>query len=258
MATKVTPKQTEKTNVKSADKEKLAAERAKLIEKSLPACIKSLEANFEAEAAVPTSFLDVVDIVSKEVVRNEFTSDETRTLTRRAIVEAFNATHPKAAHITVEGLTKNPSLNSNVSRIVSLACPKSDKIAEQIEAAREKGVGVVALSQVASGKLTAAQAAKSQGRGGNVAQKSKNKEALDKGIESVDVLSDAIVKLMGKGVKGGISTVDILTCSLNAYLFLTTEDETYKDQEDDDKRAEVIETFDACLEAEKATEKSAK
>lgn len=257
MATKVAPKQTEKPNVKAAaDKEKLAAERAKLIEKSLPTVTDAVMQNVEAEEKVPTTFLELCDVISGEVEENEFTRDETKTLISMALMEVWNDKHAKSEQLKdLAEVIKSPILKFKISRILNLAHPKDKKIAIQIELAREKGVGIVALNAVATGAKKASEVAKSLGKGGNTKAKSAAKAAQDKGIEDVNKFTDAITTVAGKGVKGGISTLDIMTCFLSVYLELTEADEDYKDKDDDDKREELTEAFEACISGRNASQK---
>jgi hypothetical protein len=220
MATKVAPKaKTEtKTKVDAKAKEAQAAAIAKAVEKEIPAVVELIQANIDAESSVSQTFLELVDGITEIAENNEFDRDAVTLLVKSALVTQYNDGKPSKNQIEAKDVGSHAVLKFKLSRIVNLASPKTPEIAKQLSLAREKGVKIADLNKVATGGITAAQAAKSLGRGGNVKAKSqeKNKNGA-KVIEDADAYGSQFAGLLGRVIAGGVEDSEIAEMTIEQF-----------------------------------------
>lgn len=233
MSNNMPTKTAQKTNAKVAvaskevDKEKLAAQRAKLIESLVADISEKIVEQQEAKKTEQNLFLEIADKLKESVEANELTKDESKKLILLSIADANN--------IPVEDINhKNPkaiTFYTYASKIQSLVFPKDKAAAKEVEKAREKGVSVEGLLKVARGKVTAAQVNKSKGRGGDTSESKKvNGKAV---IDDIDTFGNELAALIARAVKGDLELDDIQ--DKFATVFAEVQETLADDDEADDK-----------------------
>lgn len=206
MATKIAPNKSVKeapaVDTKAADKEKLQAQRTKLIEAAAPAIAAKIGEQIEAKKTSENLFLEVADMLSETSEENGFSKEEARKVVLLALAEANDIEVEDINHKNPKALT----LYTYASKVIVLAFPADKKAAAQLEKARDKGVGVESLLKVARGKVTAAEVNKSQGRGGDTTGKGDGKQKVNGKvvIEEIDAFKNEFAALVMRAIKGEI------------------------------------------------------
>jgi hypothetical protein len=206
MATKIAPKKAIKPASKQAegDKEKLAAQRQKLIEASAETITPLIVEADEIRKQGESKFLEISDSLKEAATENDFSSKELRQVAILAVSEARGIKSEDVSMKSDNAVGR--SSYTYISKVLTLAMPK-EGCQKEVDKARAKGSPIEFILKCATGniKANAAPAKKTAGNQ-HTAPKKVNGKAV---IEDLDTAGNELAALVSRMVQGGIDCDEI-------------------------------------------------